>query len=381
MRRYIQPKLTPVKTSLHGIPKGYLGTRKTLEHIQVLVHQGAKDFFVRQKAIDILLEKRVSPKNYLGEINALFEWVQRNVRYTKDPFRVEVLHTARRLLELRAGDCDDMAILLAAMLESIGHPTRLVITGPDPRRPRLFSHIYLEVHHRGDWIPLDATMPFPMGWSPRAMVKEIIPIKRDAGASRQKLSIQNPVNHRRNLKMSAQFGLGATPLETQSMDWLQSLVRSISAEAITPRDPRVKRLYDLLRARRLLAQSPWLKARLVRIWQRGLAARQRPRLTRRLMRLLRRWGLLPAGAVPIPAAGLTPLPLVTAPVGLGPYRRRMHHRRRWLRRHPAGAGLRPVRVMAVRRLRPLGVRPPGVRQVSGRRFYGRRFRGMAGSQP
>ena len=52
----------------------------------------------------------------------------------KDPFRVEVLHSAKRLLELRAGDCDDMAILLGAMLEAIGHPVRLVLTGPDPLR-------------------------------------------------------------------------------------------------------------------------------------------------------------------------------------------------------------------------------------------------------
>ena len=71
----------------------------------------------------------------LGEIKALFEWVQRNIRYTKDPFRVEVLHSPRRMLELRAGDCDDMAILLGAMLLSVGHPVRLVVTGPDPLRP------------------------------------------------------------------------------------------------------------------------------------------------------------------------------------------------------------------------------------------------------
>lgn len=48
---------------------------------------------------------------------------------------MEVLHSARRMLELRADDCDDMAILLGEMLESIGHPVRLVITGPDPRKP------------------------------------------------------------------------------------------------------------------------------------------------------------------------------------------------------------------------------------------------------
>ncbi len=361
MRRYTQPKLTPVKTSLLGIPKGYLGTRKTLVHIQELIRQGAKDFYVRQKAIDILLERKIPQKDYLGEINALFKWVQGNLRYTRDPFRLEVLHTASRLLELRAGDCDDMTILLSAMLESIGHPTRLVIVGPDPSKPRLFSHIYLEAHYKGNWIPLDATMPFPMGWSPRAFVKEVIPV-------------------RRNPKMNAEMGLGVTPIESESTDWLLGLVRSFAAEAVVPRDPRVKRLYDLLRGRQLLAQSPWLKARLVRIWRNGLAARQRPRLTRRLARLLKRWGLLPATAViPIPPAGAVPLPLVTASVTVGPYGRRGPYRRRG--RRPFRRGLRPVRVMAVRRLRQVGVRRVGVRPVGVRRVYGRRFRGLGGSQP
>ena len=175
-QRYIPFTPSPVKVRFSGIPKGYLGTRKTLEHIQRLIRQGAKDFFVRQKAIDILLERGIQPKDYLGEINALFKWVQRNVRYTKDPFRVEVLHTARRMLELLAGDCDDKTILLGAMLEAIGHPTRLIIVGPDPSRPRYYSHIYLEVNHRGKWIPLDATMPHPLGWAPGMPVKRVVPI-------------------------------------------------------------------------------------------------------------------------------------------------------------------------------------------------------------
>ncbi|MGH8628383.1 MAG: transglutaminase-like domain-containing protein, partial [Gammaproteobacteria bacterium] len=167
----------PPKIHLHKIPKGYWGTLKTVEHIIDLIKHGAKDFHVRQTAIDILLRRAVRPKDYLGEIKSLFEWVQQNVRYTKDTFRVEVLHSAKRMLELRAGDCDDMAILLGAMLEAIGHPVRLALTGPDPLRQDLFSHIYLEVFHKGRWIPLDATMPYPMGWAPRTLVKKIIAIE------------------------------------------------------------------------------------------------------------------------------------------------------------------------------------------------------------
>jgi transglutaminase-like putative cysteine protease len=146
----------------------------TLEHVIDLVTRGAKDFDVRQTAIDIVRRRDVRPKDYLGEIKALFEWVQRHVRYTRDPFRVEVLHSARRMLELRAGDCDDMSIVLGAMLEAIGHSVRLVVTGSNAAAPDSFTHIYIEALYRGRWIPLDATMPYPMGWAPRAPVRKVI---------------------------------------------------------------------------------------------------------------------------------------------------------------------------------------------------------------
>ena len=183
MTRYKKPRPTPLRIKLERIPQGYQGTQHTVVRMQTLIRQGVKDFYVRQKAIDILLEKGVRPKDYLGEIRALFEWVQQHVRYTKDAFRLEILHTARRMLELRAGDCDDMSILLGAMLEAIGHPVRLVIVGPDFLRPDLFTHVYLEVYHKGRWIPLDATMPYPMGWAPRVFNKKVIPINRRPTAS------------------------------------------------------------------------------------------------------------------------------------------------------------------------------------------------------
>jgi len=265
----------PPKIHLHKIPKGYLGTLKTVEHIIDLIKHGAKDFHVRQTAIDILLRRAVRPKDYLGEIKSLFEWVQQNVRYTKDTYRVEVLHSARRMLELRAGDCDDMAILLGAMLEAIGHPVRLALTGSDPLKPDLFSHIYLEVFHKGRWIPLDATMPYPMGWAPRTLVKKIIAIERRPNMMAEDMELQ---------------GTGAAAAVP---DWLRGLIRAVRNEAMQPKDARVKSLWDLLRQRQLLGKSPWLKGVLRRIWDEGLTARPRPRTTTRIVQSLRLCGILP----------------------------------------------------------------------------------------
>lgn len=161
---------------LGQIPRGYAGTRKTVDYIIHLIKNGAKDFCVRQTAIGILIQNGIQPKDYLGEIRTLFEWVQSNIRYTRDIHRVELLHSARRMLDLRAGDCDDMTILLSAMIKSIGHPVRIVLVGFNPRRQRLFTHIYLEAFFKGWWIPLDPTMKHAMGWSPPATTKRIFDV-------------------------------------------------------------------------------------------------------------------------------------------------------------------------------------------------------------
>jgi len=278
-QRYTPLPFTSPKITLGHIPTGWRGTERTVEHVQALIRSGARDFYVRQKAIDILLEKPVKPKDYLGEIQALFEWVQRHIRYTKDTFQVEVLHSARRMLELRAGDCDDMTILLGAMLEAIGHPVRLVLSGPDPLKPDLFTHIYLEVFHKGRWIPLDATMPYPMGWAPSTVVKKIIAIERRANMMAEDIELQGLSD------------IGAVP------DWLRGLLRAVRHEALQPKDTRVKSLWDLLRQRQLLQRSPWLRAVLRRVWDRGLSARPHPRTARRIKIRLRHWRILPPIAV------------------------------------------------------------------------------------
>ena len=119
MRRYIAPPLTPPDIYLGRIPKGYPGTKRTVEHIKGLIRAGGGFLRPSEGHRHLTAERRHTQGLSRGD-RALFEWVQQNVRYTKDPFRVEVLHSARRMLELRAGDCDDMTILLGSMLEAIG---------------------------------------------------------------------------------------------------------------------------------------------------------------------------------------------------------------------------------------------------------------------
>ena len=293
---------------LKTIPSGYAGTLSTVEHVIDLIRNGAKDFHVRQTAIGILRRREVRPKDYLGEIKALFEWVQRHVRYTRDPFRLEVLHSPRRMLQLRAGDCDDMAILLGALIEAVGHSVRLVLTGSDPLERDRFTHIYIEALYRGRWIPLDATMPYPMGWAPRAPVKKIIALARTT-------------------TMRTDGDLSETLGDPDVVPgWLRGLLRAVAREAMQPKDARVKSLWYLLRGRQLLDRDAWVKALLRRIWDGGLPLRPRPRTTARLVAALRRWEILPSPG----------------------------------RHEAAGRQTPPGRVVAVRPVRPVALKPVGV---------------------
>jgi len=175
---HLCPRLVTPRITIVQVPSGNAGTLVTAGIIGRMIRDGSKDFRVRQKAIEIFRVAGVAPKDRFGEIRSLFEWVRRNIRYTRDIFRVELLHTARRMLELRAGDCDDMTILLGSMLMSTGYPVRLVLAGFRKRKPHAYSHIYLEVDLGGNWIALDPTMEHPMGWSPPSVWKRVCDVER-----------------------------------------------------------------------------------------------------------------------------------------------------------------------------------------------------------
>ena len=327
----------PVRITTRRIPSGSRGTDWTVEEIRSFILEGAKDFAVRRRVVEILMAQRVRARDYLAEIKALFEWVQRNIRYTRDPHRVELLHSARRMLELRAGDCDDMTILLGAMLQSIGHPVRIVVVGPNPRRPRLFTHVYPEVQFRGRWIAVDATVPHPMGWKPRAVVKKVISLRR------------RPAMSLHDVDGSLGQPYGAV-----------DLIEAVRAAGVQPRDARVKATWDLLRSRGLLSRELWVRRLLRRMWQQGLPPGNRPRSAARLDAALRNWGLVAAdaGATAYPGAtiypGATGYPVPPVYPVPTPYYPRTHYYPR--RDHRVDAPWRPPPWRPVPR--PLPLPPP-----------------------
>lgn len=152
-------------TDLAFIPAGPAGTRATLQRMAQLVREYRRHPLIRQLAVEIRQAARVPARNWYGELQALFQFVRGHITYVRDVREVETLQTPVRTLQNRAGDCDDQSILLASLLEALGHPTRFraVRVAADPSR---FSHVFTETAIGTRWVAADTTVPHPLGWRP-----------------------------------------------------------------------------------------------------------------------------------------------------------------------------------------------------------------------
>ncbi len=164
-------QLTQRRLSFLGtLPNDAAGTHQTLVLMRSLVRQFKRDPVIRDVAISLV--SSIRPRDWLGEIRALFEYVRDQIRYTRDVSGIETLQTPPVTLELEAGDCDDKSTLLASLLESVGHPTRFIATGY--QEPGRYSHVYVQTKVGERWLPLDASVSQPFGWEPRPPAARMI---------------------------------------------------------------------------------------------------------------------------------------------------------------------------------------------------------------
>ena len=124
---------------------------------------------IRQLALSIVSD--LPSKKWLQECAGVFAWVRGNIRFVRDPRGIEMIHTAEGVLDDGQGDCDDHSILVAALLESIGHPCRFKAVS---FRSGEFVHVYAQALIGRTWVALDTTEDHPMGWQPPRIYDRMI---------------------------------------------------------------------------------------------------------------------------------------------------------------------------------------------------------------
>jgi hypothetical protein len=139
---------------------GGAGTAQTIKLMRKLVDQAVGDASFVRHAIDIV--RHVPAYHDLGEASTVYDWVTHNIRYTKDPVTKEKLYPPAELLRIRAGDCDDIAMLMSALMIALGYPARVVTIGANAENPEEFTHVYAEAEvppGSGNWVSMDAARP------------------------------------------------------------------------------------------------------------------------------------------------------------------------------------------------------------------------------
>ena len=136
------------------------------------VRAGVRDPNMRVRNQALAIVKGVRGHDFRGEVEAIWEWVRENIRFVRDIRGVETLATPARTLDIGQGDCDDMSVLISALLESLSHPTRFVAVG---FRPGELSHVFTETRIGNRWVPLETSIDGAyIGWYPPGIQNSMV---------------------------------------------------------------------------------------------------------------------------------------------------------------------------------------------------------------
>jgi hypothetical protein len=116
-----------------------------------LINRDYQDPIIINKAITL----KGNDKN--ATIRKVYDWVVANVPYKNDPEGVERLTAPIHFVQRNqiGGDCDDMVMIIAALLSALGIKTRIKVIS---WRKKEFTHVTLEANNGSNWIELDDTM-------------------------------------------------------------------------------------------------------------------------------------------------------------------------------------------------------------------------------
>jgi hypothetical protein len=90
----------------------------------------------------------------LQALRDIYDYVNRELVYTRDPAGVDIFFTAERALGRGLGDCDEQSQLVGILAGAHGMPVMLRAISIKPGR---FTHIYPLVEVNGKWVAADVT--------------------------------------------------------------------------------------------------------------------------------------------------------------------------------------------------------------------------------
>jgi len=98
----------------------------------------------------LLLEAKHPGDYTIEQVSAIYSYLKENWRYVRDPRGLDYLNYANESLTVGkdagcagAGDCDDFAILMSALVESIGGTSRIILAQNNSTGGHAYTEVYL----------------------------------------------------------------------------------------------------------------------------------------------------------------------------------------------------------------------------------------------
>ena len=154
--------MAPPTLTVRTLPSNDAGTVLTLKEMRRLSRGALRDPLLLDVAAHIVR----SEKGRAAYPRRIREWISQAVRFLPDPVGVELLRAPRWMLDdirrrgFTQGDCDDVAILSAAIGLAVGCPARFKVLGFRANGP--LAHIYAELWTGRGWLEMDTTRPFQL---------------------------------------------------------------------------------------------------------------------------------------------------------------------------------------------------------------------------
>jgi transglutaminase-like putative cysteine protease len=175
--------------SLSDIPNQFLND----------TYLGFNDAWINDTRIRDVAIKMLNRSNVLDTVLKYSEWIDANILYPVSPSHLEPWN-ATRVFEYKEGDCDDRAILLIAMLRSVGIPAYLQIGAiymNNTKSSESWNNLSYKLINVG-WHGWAMVYIPPWGWLPVDLTyfKDALTSEsRINNSTYMRLTTSNPLNH------------------------------------------------------------------------------------------------------------------------------------------------------------------------------------------
>lgn len=130
-----------------------------ISQIANLIKEGRDDPEIAIITREVITQSGVKFGDDVGELRAIYEWVQGRIRYIRDPYGRDIYQSASQTLEVKTADCEDFSILISSMVHTIGYPVALKLASISGD---IWDHIYplvgLPPEAPTKWVAMDATL-------------------------------------------------------------------------------------------------------------------------------------------------------------------------------------------------------------------------------